>query len=354
MFSTPPPAGEGELISQYPPPGEEREPIAEFPPSSRHQEARKRHTEPTEPPTVATTTPVPPAAALLGPPSHHMQTGELVFSQDPAVAKQQKELYAPGVQTELPPSSSQPRGAQYALGVQTELPPSSQPRGAQGSSEVTREVELRKKLVGRVQSFRIGRNQSSGSSQDEEVATGNNIRPPTFTADSAGRAKEEVPIGDGAGVRSVEAPPPISTPADELVVESTGEMQQDPLNEIPQPAEIPTVEPPPSINTSFQGSEARIEPETGIMEGEPGEIMDDSTAEAEEMVGVAEGGASTKGVGTQEEERGEGRVFEEGETMGGEEEEVQKMLNIPIGRKCYMDMEKGGASENKDDVAKKR
>ena len=28
------------------------------------------------------------------PPSHHMQTGELVFSSDPVVAKQQKELYS--------------------------------------------------------------------------------------------------------------------------------------------------------------------------------------------------------------------------------------------------------------------
>ena len=130
--------------------------------------------------------------------------------------------------------------------------------------------------------------------------------------------------------------------AEDLVVESTGEMQQqEPSVEAP----VPDVHPPPPMaesspmvmNTSDQGSEAR-EPETGIMEGEPGEIMDDSNAEAEEVGVVAAGG------------RAEGQALEEGE-MGeeDEEEEVEEELKnvVEVGGKCYMDMEKDGTKDQK-------
>ncbi len=369
---------EQELLTQYPPPGEDVEEISQYPPprsraaveesrveqlakpppSHQHQEVSYKPKMAKTAPPSAVPAPTPASTASPVPPSHHMQTGELVFSRDPVVARQQKELYSLSPQKE--PVPSQP----------TALRSGDTPDSPEVSFKI-HEVKLREKLVRRVQSFRIGHNQSSRD--EEEVAAVNDRTSAVASsaaADSAERMEETTvppPSSSSEGpstMRPAEAPPPTSTvvAADEFVVESTGEMQQDPQNEVPpsmvgtqQPT---TVEPSPLANTSFQALEAR-EPETGIVEGEPGEIMDDLNAETEE-VGMAGGGVSSEGgaaLSTRLEEGGvvgtEGeRVLEEGE-MEEEEADETKNTMLSVEGKCYMDMEKDETSKTKDDITKK-
>ena len=231
-----------------------------------------------------------------------------------------------------------------------------QPSCSQESSEVSHEIKLREKLVHRVHSFKISRNQSKA----DEVSTSN--ARVSVAADVA-LVERKKPSSRAMDMKPVEVPPPMNAAADELVVESTGEMQQDTLSGYPQPTTMvqqPVIEPSPSANTSFQ-ADARIEPETGVMEGEPGEIMEDSM----ELSGDSAGASAVK-MEVEEEEGGtkdsEGGVLGEEEMVRGEEEmdrgdgeegKVKERISIPSGGKCYMDRE--DASEIKDNnFTKKR
>ena len=369
-LATYPPPGEsisqyppqtGEPISQYPPPGEEKEksePLSQYPPPSEERPAlvqyppprsqladqrkgkmspgavtsqpvdpRKAKTplggvpsQPLDPRKAGKTLSPSPSSSAPVPPSHHMQTGELVYSCDPVVAKRQKELYAP----------SQSVQADSAPPTQESLPPVREVL-QQEATEISfkiREKVLRERLVHRVPGFKTGRSQSGGgSTRDEE--------PPEAPASTSTAEQVEEAPHDSSKVG--EAPPPTTASADELVVESTGELSQAPPMDV-----APLNEPTASDNTGSQASNntsfqepSRIAPETGIMEGEPGEIMEDSNAETEEMSGA---GAEVGSVKSQEEE---GRV-------PGEEEGESK--NVLVRGKCYMDMERG---EERHDVADK-
>lgn len=242
------------------------------------------------------------------PPSHHMQTGELVFSSDPAVARQQKELYSP----HKPLGDSADEDAELSEGVTAPKTPEL-------------EQNLRDNIIRRgVYSFKIGRGKSdSAPEKDTAVAAGA----------GSGIAERWEERGARKEAESVGAVQHVS--AEESVVKSTGEFEQDvpmdvpggdPVSEDVQPPADPVVEPVPV----FPVSEARIEPETGIVEGEPGEICDDE--------GDREEGGEGRG------SDGQGQELEEGEMAAEERSEGEIEDDGPpevtVGGKCYMDMEK--------------
>jgi hypothetical protein len=126
------------------------------------------------------------------------------------------------------------------------------------------------------------------------------------------------------------------------VVESTGEAQQEEetaMEDIQPPAVDAVPETAPT--------EARIEPETGILKEEPGQISDDPSDEADSD------SAADKGEGN-----GSGEDLEEGEMVGEERSEGEIEDDGPpevtVGGKCYMDMEKGGVADSSDHGYRRR
>lgn len=118
------------------------------------------------------------------------------------------------------------------------------------------------------------------------------------------------------------------------------EVYQDYPEDVPKPAFVqPPAKPlPPQVTLS----EARVEPETGILEGEPGEILDDSNVETD--VGEAEGGKANEGV-----------ELEEGEMKEESDVEVRnEPLGIMVQGKCYMDIERSPKDKEEEEAAKKR
>lgn len=169
----------------------------------------------------------------------------------------------------------------------------------EGLRGLEREEKLREKLT-----FKIGKPSSSSSASS---ATAQDVDTPTVKSgpapQSADVAKETMAVSSN----------PLSASVKDTMVEYTGEVQQDSsssaVDQVPCPPSEqhddapPTYqlqEAPPTTTTtaaSQPAAEVRVpDPETGMMEGEPGEIMEDSAAG-----------------GTEEEGEGEGRVLEEGE-----------------------------------------
>ena len=316
-IAAPVPDVDTELICEYPPRGPDPIPEPEPPRTGRGSTTMSVQKKPASELTVQ-------KKALL-PPSHHMKTGELVFSSNPVTAKQQKELYA-----HRGPSSDTSGGV--GAGPLKDVP-----------SGDNNEKELREKMIRRMQSFKIGRMKTE-SSHDETVpsATSGPQRSSVSSLPEQEKAENVV-----ASPQAVVGPSVVAQPQalEESVVESTGELEQEEVSSPPPPSEQnqPARSEMPIFHTA---SEPRIEPETGIREEgeeeeeEPGEILDDSVVEAEEVVvpgGVEEGRDLEEG------EMGEGGSMSEGETPGG----------FAVEGKCYMDMEKTESSKERDNKEEK-
>lgn len=127
---------------------------------------------------------------------------------------------------------------------------------------------------------------------------------------------------------------------DEPVAECTGEAEQE--VQVPPGTEADDSQSPAAVNPLpvFQpSSEGRIEPETGLEE--PGEVSGDSNTIAM-TVDSDEGGEQSSKEPEQD--------LEEGEMVGEEasegEIEDDGPLEVTVGGKCYMDMEKGGVADS--------
>ena len=138
---------------------------------------------------------------------------------------------------------------------------------------------------------------------------------------------------------------------DEPVAECTGEAEQEmqvpPAEDSHPPA---VVDPLPAFQAP---SEGRIEPETGILE-EPGEVLGDFTAGPGDVAMAADsGGDAEQGSEEPEQDLEEGEmVGEEGEASEGEIED-DGPLEVTVGGKCYMDLEKGGVADSDHGYRKK-
>lgn len=338
--AVPVPDADAELICEYPPRGSDPVPEPKTPESPRTgrggavMSAQKK---------AASELPVQKKALL--PPSHHMQTGELVFSSNPVTAKQQKELYAHRGGPSLENSGGMGAGTL---------------KDAPGGDN--NEKELREKMIRRMQSFKIGRMKSEPASHDEASPSTTTSGPqrvseasPSTTTPSGPQrssvsslperekaadvvvASSQAALGPSVAVQ----PPPA---LEESVVESTGELEQEETSSPPGPPSEWNLLPACSEMPVFHATlEPRIEPETGIREGEePGEILDDSNVEAEE---VTAGGGVVVGE--------EGRYLEEGEMGEGGSASEGETGSFAVEGKCYMDMEKTEPSKDRDNQSLK-
>ena len=152
--------------------------------------------------------------------------------------------------------------------------------------------------------------------------------------------------------QAADEPGIVQISSDENVVESTGEMQRESVAQVSEeagPFEPPPSTkdaPPPSSSSSFSSSflqpqqtESRVEPETGIVEGEPGEIMEEREERGREEQRQREGKRDL--------EEGEMEEEEEEEEVTKGEERVGVVLEV--GGRCYMDDE---AMETRDDLTR--